>query len=85
MSTKSCPRVGTDSRSHCAMQLEFFTNTETVKSFNNATQTDEAPAQPANGGSLARGECVNPKASFPGDSFSFYDSCGSSKWRRVFM
>ena len=52
---KSYPRVGTDSRSHCAMQLEFCTNTETVKSFNNATQTDEAPALPANSGSLARG------------------------------
>ena len=52
---KSYPRVGTDSRSHCAMQLEFCTNAETVKSFNNATQTDEAPALPANGGSLARG------------------------------
>ena len=53
VSTKSCPRVGTDSRSHCAMQLEFCTNTETVKSFNDATQTDEALALPANGGSLA--------------------------------
>ena len=37
------------------MQLEFCTNSETVKSFNNVTQTNEAPALPAKGGSLARG------------------------------
>ena len=52
---KSCPRAGTDSRNHCAMQLEFCTNTETVKSLNDATQTDKAPALPVKGGSLARG------------------------------
>ena len=29
--------------------------------------------------------CVNLNAFIPAYSFSLYDSCGSSKWRRVFM
>ena len=29
--------------------------------------------------------CVNLNAFIPGYSFSLCDSCGSSKWRRVFM
>ena len=51
---KSCLRASTDSRNHCAMQLEFCTNTETVKSFDDATQTDKAPA-------LRRGGVCEPQ------------------------
>ena len=37
------------------MQLEFHTNTETAKSFNVVTQTNDAPALSAKGDSLAKG------------------------------
>ena len=57
------------------MQLEFCANTEKVKSFNDATQTDKAPALSARGGSLARWSGVNLSASTLIYSFSLYGNC----------
>ena len=82
MSTKSYPRVGTDSRSHCAMQLELCTNTD--GEILQRCDTDRRSAGAASQRwQLGEGECVNLNASIPGYAFSLYNSCGSSKWRRV--